>query len=60
MNEIGFDGINGDTMNFVSTDFFYNPYDPSNPMAIEPEEGAQQNSFWWTPMEWGYYTNGEC
>lgn len=40
MNEIGFDGINGDTMNNVSTDFFYNPYNPDRPMAIEPEGGA--------------------
>jgi hypothetical protein len=37
---MGFDGINGDTMSIVPIDFFNNKYNPSHPMAIEPEGEA--------------------
>ena len=40
LTEMNFDGINGDTMAYVETDFFYNKYNQSHPMAIEPEGEA--------------------
>jgi len=33
----GFDGFNGDTLNYLSKDFFSDKYNPGHPMAIEPE-----------------------
>jgi hypothetical protein len=58
LNEMNFDGINGDTMSEVPIDFFNNKYNPSHPMAIEPEGEAQGNTFWWSAMGWGYYHEG--
>jgi len=55
LTEMGFDGINGDTMGEVPIDFFNNKYNPSHPMAIEPEGEAEGNTFWWSAMGWGYY-----
>jgi hypothetical protein len=61
---MNFDGINGDTMDEVPVDFFNNDFNPSHPFAIEPEGEANENSFWWSAMGWGYYhedgeNNGE-
>jgi hypothetical protein len=55
LNYMHFDGINGDTMDYVPKEFFINKYNESHPMAIEPEGEASDISFWWTPMGWGYY-----
>jgi len=37
LSEMGFDGFNGDTLNYLSKDFFIDQYNPDHPMAIEPE-----------------------
>jgi len=37
LTELGMDGFNADTMNYVDEDFFINPLDKDHPFAIEPE-----------------------
>jgi len=40
LSEMGFDGFNGDTLNYLSKDFFIDQYNPDHPMAIEPEQDS--------------------
>lgn len=60
LSEMGFDGFNGDTLNYLTQDFFMDQYNQDHPMAIEPEDDAQGDSFWWSAMGWGYFTFGEA
>jgi len=60
LSECGFDGFNGDTLNYLTKDFFIDEYNPNAPMAIEPEQDSEGKSFWWSAMGWGYFTFGEA
>jgi iron(II)-dependent oxidoreductase len=49
------DGFNGDTMKFVSEEFYAASLDVGHPLAIEPEGGGVVESLGWDTMGWGYW-----
>jgi formylglycine-generating enzyme required for sulfatase activity len=57
--EIGADGINGDTMDFVPRTFRAASDKARHPLALEPENGADKDEgVEWNNMSWGYWKYG--
>jgi gamma-glutamyl hercynylcysteine S-oxide synthase len=50
------DFVNGDTMSYMSSDFFFDSVDASHPLALQPEGGPTLQSLYWTKMGWGYWS----
>jgi iron(II)-dependent oxidoreductase len=69
MAEIGADGMNGDTEEYVDNEFFQNSLIDKRPLALEPELGVATGLFFipptgpvsvspaiqWNTMGWGYW-----
>jgi gamma-glutamyl hercynylcysteine S-oxide synthase len=58
MADIGADGINGDTMHAVPSVFWKASDAIGHPLALEPEEGDQNDAdaaIQWNNMSWGYW-----
>lgn len=58
MAKAGADGLNGDTMNAVTKDYWDNSLDAGRPLALEPElgmSGGGWTSLSWNTMSWGYW-----
>ncbi|MBO0885467.1 MAG: SUMF1/EgtB/PvdO family nonheme iron enzyme, partial [Mycobacterium sp.] len=58
MAEIGADGLNGDTMNAVTKDYFDDSLADGNPLVLEPElglNGANLANIQWNTQSWGYW-----
>ncbi len=55
--EIGADGLNGDTMSSVSRDFYDEARSLGHPVALEPEcgLGGQIDALTWNVLSWGYW-----
>lgn len=51
----GGDGFNGDTMNYISRNFFDAGIAVGHPIAIEPEIGPTLSSLEYVKMGWGYW-----
>jgi iron(II)-dependent oxidoreductase len=54
-NATNTDGFNGDTMGWVSEEFYQASLDLNHPIAIEPEAGGIAESLNWDTMGWGYW-----
>jgi iron(II)-dependent oxidoreductase len=55
--KLGADFVNGDTMTFMDSSFFFDSVDVSHPLALQPEGGPQLTSLYWTKMGWGYWSD---
>ena len=55
MEEIGADGINGDTQDGVPLAFSWPPEKTGHPLAFEPEGGPHDEAVAWNVMTWGQY-----
>src|SRR5437879_9754908 len=55
MNEIGADGINGDTQDGVPLAFSLAADKAGHPLAFEPEGGPADEALAWNVMTWGQY-----
>jgi gamma-glutamyl hercynylcysteine S-oxide synthase len=69
MAEIGADGMNGDTQEYVDNEFFQNSLIDKQPLALEPELGVATGPYYipptgpvsvsaaiqWNTMGWGYW-----
>jgi iron(II)-dependent oxidoreductase len=49
-------GFNGDTLEVVDESFWQAALHTGGPTAIEPEEGGDEWSLWYTKLGWGYWT----
>lgn len=58
MQQVGADGLNGDTMNAVTKDYFQNALQAGHPLALEPELGLTNatDQLGWNTMSWGYWS----
>ena len=59
MTEIDADGLNGDTMDAVTSDYWLTTLQDHHPIALEPElglQGGETNQLAWNTMHWGYWT----
>ena len=55
--DTGARGFNGDTLQVVPYDFWNASLrNPLGPAAIEPEEGGDEYSLYYTKLGWGYWT----
>ncbi len=56
MKELGADGLNGDTMQGVTVDFFDNYNKNNYPLALQPEVNMSSlKMLEWNTCSWGYY-----
>jgi gamma-glutamyl hercynylcysteine S-oxide synthase len=58
MTEIGADGLNGDTMDAVTSDYMLTSLADHHPLALEPElglRGGEVDQLAWNTMNWGYW-----
>jgi len=55
LQQIGGDGFNGDTMDFVPRIFWSSAKKQGYPLAFEPEHGGDDDSLNWDAMGWGYW-----
>jgi iron(II)-dependent oxidoreductase len=56
LNSTGARGFNGDTLEVVPEAFWNAALRTGGPTAIEPEEGGDAESLWYTKLGWGYWT----
>lgn len=58
MEDAGADGLNGDTMNAVTEDYFDNSLQRKHPLVLEPElgmGGGGWTNLAWNTQSWGYW-----
>lgn len=55
LKQVNADGFNGDTMSYVSEEFWSQSLKNNHPVAIEPEGGPQEATLNYTKMGWGYW-----
>ena len=55
--EIGADGLNGDTMSPIGSEFYSESLKAGHPLALEPENGLKDrdDALLWNIMSWGYW-----
>ena len=55
--EIGADGLNGDTMSPIGSEFYSESLKAGHPLALEPENGLKDrdDALLWNVMSWGYW-----
>lgn len=61
MAQVHADGMNGDTMNAVTKDYFDNSVRDGRPLSLEPELGMQGGGWTqlaWNTQSWGYWDYG--
>ena len=50
------DGLNGDTMDSFSKEFYAESARLGHPIALEPENGVEDEALDWSTINWGYWS----